>query len=96
MYGFLDYFVNNFTNEHYEYGTDPIGICRYPLDKEGKRIIEALKEDPFTYGMYGGTAAKSETIAHVGKGDTPSSLFLNYRLNTMIFILNVLVIYLRQ
>ena len=75
LYGFLDYFVNNFTNEHYEYGTDSIGICRYPLDKEGKRIIEALKEDPFTYGLYGGTAAMSETIAHVGKGDTPSSLF---------------------
>lgn len=75
LYGLLDYFLNNFTDEHYEYGTDPIGICRYPLDKDGKRIVEALKEDPFTYGMYGGTATKSETIAPVAQGDTPSSLY---------------------
>ena len=77
IHGLLDYFVSNFTNEHYEYGIDQMGICRYPLNSDGNRIVEQLEEDRFTYGMSGGTAIKAETIAPINKGDTPSSIYFN-------------------
>jgi hypothetical protein len=75
--GLLDYFVSNFTDKNYEYGRDQMGICRYPLNSEGKRIVEQLEEDRFTYGLDGCTAIKSESIAPFRKGDTPSSIYFN-------------------
>jgi hypothetical protein len=77
IYGLLDYFVSNFTDENYEYGMDQMGICRYPLNSDGNRIVVKLEEDRFTYGLDGGTATKSESIAPFRKGDTPSSIYFN-------------------
>jgi hypothetical protein len=76
-FGLVEYFSNNFADSSFEYGSDRWGICRYPLDSAGKRIVELLEYCPHTLGLNGGAADKSETVVIVTsyKGDTPNSIY---------------------
>jgi len=75
--GLKDYFVQKFTNLQFDYGLTTLGICRYPLDSKGNRIVETLEYCPHTFGLDGGSADKSETIVQIThyKCDTPNSVY---------------------
>lgn len=79
-FGVALFFSKKFTNAAFEYGIDRWGVCRYPLDDNGQRIIENLPSCPHTLGMYGGVVDKSETVAMITayKGDTPHSLYFKF------------------
>lgn len=83
-FGVAMFFSKKFTNAAFEYGIDRWGVCRYPLDVNGKRIVENLPDCPHTLGMYGGVADKSDTVVMITvyKADTPHSLY--FQLNPQI------------
>ena len=47
-FGVALFFSKKFTNAAFEYGIDRWGVCRYPLDDNGQRIIENLPSCPHT------------------------------------------------
>lgn len=76
----VNFFSSKFANSNFEYGIDRLGMCRYPLDVDGNRIIEQLPYCPHTLGLYGGSADISETLAVItsNKGDTPDSFYFRF------------------
>lgn len=79
-FGLEDYFVEKFTNDQFEYGSNQFGVCRYPLDSNGQRIVAVREECPHTLGLDRASFHESETIllitAH--KADTPNSLYFRF------------------
>lgn len=79
--GLETFFVNTFTNERYEYGTNHFGICRYPLDSFGKRIIvEQTSQNP----SYSFVIEHFEIVAPVTiyPNDTPTSIYFTLHSET--------------
>lgn len=76
IHGLLDFFVNNFTNNEFEYGVNQFGICRYPLNTDGSRIRVSMASSSFFSDGYD-TFDKSDSVASIisSQADTPSSLY---------------------
>lgn len=76
-FGLADYFVKHFTNSQFEYGSNQLGVCRYPLDSEGKRLVYELDRQTSAHACGAGFADKSEPVAPItiNKGDTPNSIY---------------------
>lgn len=76
IHGLLDFFVNNFTNNEFEYGVNQFGICRYPLNADGSRIRVSVDSSSLFSDGYD-TFDKSDSVASIisSQGDTPSSIY---------------------
>lgn len=76
-FGLEDYFVEKFTNDQFEYGSNSFGVCRYPLDSNGKRIVAVRVECPHTFGLDRASFHVAENILLITsyKGDTPNSIY---------------------
>jgi len=76
IHGLLDFFVDNFTNNEFEYGVNQFGICRYPLNTDGNRIRVSMESSSFFSDGYD-TFDKSDSVASIisSQADTPSSLY---------------------
>lgn len=80
-YGLRDFFIDNFTTPHFEYGLNNWNVCRYPLTADGERIIQELSYYPHATGVEGAIEYTTEIVATVNpvEGDTPTSIY--FRLN---------------
>lgn len=77
-YGLRDFFIDNFTNSHFEYDMLNWTVCRYPLTADGQRIFQEFNPYPHLTEIVA-------TVAHV-EGDTPTSIY--FRINYLPDILH--------